>query len=152
LNEGPYGRAETLASSANTSVGGLERAGVVQARAGKVVLFSPDRLRPDYDPETDVRPTVWEAMVHLSKRVEEQSIESAGAFLVKVGRTRVDVDAVRELAYRLYNICDRKNWPQVGLRFNNLVTSWPDLEAAAREARRGRPAAAQGTFDYGADD
>ncbi len=151
-NEGPYGRAETLATSTNTSVAGLERAGVLQARAGKVVLFSPDRLRPDYDPETDVRPTVWEAMLHLSKRAEEQSIEAAGAFLVKVGRTRVDVEAVRELAYRLYNICDRKKWPQVGLRFNNLVTSWPDLEAAAREARRGRPAAAQGTFDYGADD
>jgi putative DNA methylase len=151
-DEGPYGQAETLATSSNTSVAGLERAGVVRARAGKALLLSPEGLPPDYDPETDVRPTVWEATLHLSKRVEEQSIEAAGAFLVKVGRTRVDVDAVRELAYRLYNICDRKKWPQVGLRFNNLVTSWPELVAAAGEARRARPASEQGTLDYEADE
>jgi putative DNA methylase len=151
-SEGPYAQAESLATSSNISVAGLERAGVLQARAGKVVLFSPDRLRSEYDPETDVRPTVWEAMLHLSKRIEERSIEAAGAFLVKVGRTRVDVDAVRELAYRLYNICDRKKWPQVGLRFNNLVTSWPELIAAAAEARHARPATEQGTLDYEGDE
>jgi putative DNA methylase len=116
------------------------------------VLLSPERLPSDYDPETDARPTVWEATLHLSKRIEEQSVTAAGAFLVKVGRTRVDVDAMRELAYRLYNICDRKKWPQVGLRFNNLVTSWPELVAAAGEARRARPVTEQGTLDYGADE
>lgn len=150
--EGPYGQAETLATSSNTSVAGLERAGVVRARAGKAVLLSPEQLRSDYDPETDVRPTVWEATLHLSKRIEEQSIEAAGAFLVKVGRTRVDVEAVRELAYRLYNICERKKRPQLGNRFNNLVTSWPELVAAAGEARRARPATQQGTLDYEADE
>jgi putative DNA methylase len=147
-NEGPYGQAETLATSTNTSVAGLERAGVLRARAGKAVLLSPEQLRSDYDPETDVRPTVWEATLHLSKRVEEQSLAAAGTFLVKVGRTRVDVDAVRELAYRLYNIAERKKRPQLGNRFNNLVTSWPDLVAAAGEARRARPASQQGMLDY----
>lgn len=151
-NEGPYGQAETLATATNTSVRGLERAGVLRAPAGKVVLLSPELLRSDYDPETDVRPTVWEATVHLSKRLEEQSIEAAGAFLAKVGRTRVDMDAARELAYRLYNICERRKRPQLGNRFNNLVTSWPELVAAADQARRAQPATQQGMLDYEADE
>jgi putative DNA methylase len=151
-NEGPYGQAETLATATNTSVRGLERAGVLRAPAGKVVLLSPELLRSDYDPETDVRPTVWEATVHLSKRLEEQSIEAAGAFLAKVGRTRVDMDAARELAYRLYNICERRKRPQLGNRFNNLVTSWPELVAAADQARRAQPATQQGMLDYEANE
>lgn len=146
FQEGPYGRAETLATATNTSMRGLERAGVVRSRGGKVALFRPEQLPSDYDPETDVRPTVWEATLHLSRLIEEQSVEAGGAFLAKVARTRVDVDAVRELAYRLYNICERKDWAQTGLRFNNLVTSWPDLQAAAGKARRGQAAPIQETL------
>jgi putative DNA methylase len=151
-NEGPYSQAETLATATNTSVRGLERAGVLRARAGKAMLLSPEQLRSDCDPATDVRPTVWEATLHLSKRVEEQSVAAAGAFLVKVGRTWVDVDAVRELAYRLCNIAERKERPQLGNRFNNLVTSWPDLVAAAGQARRAQPATQQATLDYEANE
>jgi putative DNA methylase len=151
-DEGHYGRAETLATATNTSMRGLERAGVVRARGGKVALFSPEQLPSDYDPETDVRPTVWEATLHLSRLIEEQSVEAGGAFLAKVARTRVDVDAIRELAYRLYNICERKDWAQTGLRFNNLVTSWPDLQAAGGKARRGLAAPEQQSLTEAANE
>ena len=39
----------------------------------------------------------------------------------------------RDLAYRLYTICERKNWAQEALGYNMLVVAWPRLvELAAR--------------------
>ncbi len=45
---------------------------------------------------------------------------------------RVDLDACKELAYLLYNVCERRGWTQSALLFNGLGTSWSDLDAAAR--------------------
>ena len=47
---GPFGVAETLSKAKNTSVAGLERAGVLRAGGGKVRLRSIDDLSADYDP------------------------------------------------------------------------------------------------------
>lgn len=32
-------------------------------------------------------------------------------------------EAARELAYRLYNLCDRKGWASEGIAYNSLVMS-----------------------------
>jgi len=128
---GKYGDAETLATALNTSVKGLERAGVVRQAAGKVHLIRPEDLPAAYDPARDERPTVWEAVMHLSRRLEEQGVEPAARFMAAARRI-IDMDAAKELAYLLYNICERKRWAAHALRFNSLVTSWPDLVAAAR--------------------
>lgn len=32
-------------------------------------------------------------------------------------------EAARELAYRLYNLCDRKGWASQGIAYNSLVMS-----------------------------
>jgi len=40
FDEGPYGIAETLSKGIDTSIAGLERAGVLISRAGKVKLRS----------------------------------------------------------------------------------------------------------------
>jgi putative DNA methylase len=130
---GRYGDAETLATALNTSVKGLERAGVVRQAAGKVSLIKPEDLPATYDPAKDERPTVWEAVMHMSRRLEEQGVEPAAGFMA-AARQIIDLDAAKELAYLLYNICERKRWAAHALRFNSLVTSWPDLVAAARSA------------------
>ena len=36
-------------------------------------------------------------------------------------------EVVRELAYRLYTICERKGWAQEALAYNMLITSWSDI-------------------------
>ena len=41
---------------------------------------------------------------------------------------------MRDLAYRLYNICERKGWSQEALYYNMLVTSWTDIDDQARSA------------------
>src|SRR6266508_1618627 len=53
LDEGQYGQAEVLATAANTSIGGLREAGILQARAGKVWLLGRNDLPADWDPAAD---------------------------------------------------------------------------------------------------
>jgi putative DNA methylase len=130
---GEYGRAETLATALNTSVHGLERAGVLRARAGKVQLLRPSELPEGYDPAKDARPTMWEAVLHLSRRLEKDGPESAG-LLMRGLQSVMDLNGVKELAYLLYSVCDRKRRQESALVFNNLVTSWPEIADAARNA------------------
>jgi putative DNA methylase len=128
---GEYGQAETLATALNTAVVGLERAGVLRSRAGKVRLLRPDELPEGYDPAKDARPTMWEAALHLSRRLEKDGPESAGQLMRRL-QSVMDLNGVKELAYLLYSICDRKRRQESALVFNNLVTSWPEITDAAQ--------------------
>jgi putative DNA methylase len=130
---GEYGRAETLATALNTSIPGLERAGVLRARAGKVQLRRLEDLPDSYDPAKDDRPTMWEAVLHLSKRLEEDGPEASGQLMRQL-QDVMDLNTVKELAYLLYSICDRKRRQDSALVFNNLVTSWPEIADAAQNA------------------
>ena len=130
---GEYGRAETLATALNTSGPGRERAGVLRARAGKVQLLRPDDLPDSYDPAKDARPTMWEAVLHLSGRLEKDGPESAGQLMRQL-QSVMDLNGVKELAYLLYSVCDRKRRQESALIFNNLVTSWPEIAEAAQNA------------------
>jgi putative DNA methylase len=66
-------------------------------------------------------------------------------------RDVVDLDDVKELDYLLYSIADKKGWADTALLFNNLGTSWTDLEDASRKAGAMAP---QGQFalEYGSND
>ena len=106
FDEGEYGIAEMLSKAKNTSVAGMVEAGILASRAGKVRLLRPEELPPDWDPTTDPRLTAWE-MVHHLVRALEAGGESAAAELCwpsSAPRPR----SARELCYRLYTLCERK--------------------------------------------
>ncbi|MEU4594314.1 DUF1156 domain-containing protein [Micromonospora aurantiaca (nom. illeg.)] len=147
--EGQYGSAETLAKAMNTSVAGLERAGVLRARAGKVKLIAPEDLSDTYDPAGDERVTVWEIVAHLLRRLEDRGVDAAAQFMADA-QPYVDMDAVKELGYLLYSICDKQAWAPQAVQFNNLITSWSDVDRAARTVSAARPV--QGAFDFGTDE
>ena len=47
-------------------------------------------------------------------------------------------EGARDLAYRLYTVCERKGWAQEALAYNSLVTSWSEISRLAhREADGG---------------
>ncbi len=50
FDEGEYGDAEQLSKAKNTSPDGLEQAGVIESRRGKVRLYRPSELDPEWDP------------------------------------------------------------------------------------------------------
>ena len=133
FNQGEFGVAETLSKAKNTSVDGMIAAGILKAGAGKVRLLRPAELPDDWDPDTDRRRTVWE-MVHHLIRMHGQAGEGAAAVLL--AKLRADAESARELAYRLYRICEQKNRAQEALGYNALVQSWPEIARLARERPR----------------
>jgi len=143
-DEQPYGRAEELSRSTNTSVDGLIRGGVFWSRAGKARLLAPGQMTTDWDPLTDDRVSVWEACIRLSKALADQGVEGA-APLMRLAGQRVDLDVVKELAYLLFSICDKKGWTESALLFNGLAGSWLELSGAIRGTSVPTP---QPEFDF----
>jgi putative DNA methylase len=131
-----YGVAETLSKAKNTSVAGLVEAGILSSKAGKVRLLKTTELPEDWDPTTDKRLTVWE-MVHHLIRVLEAGGESAAATLAAKLGSKTEI--VRELAYRLYTLCERKKRATEALAYNGLVQSWPEITRLAREGSKPVP-------------
>lgn len=129
--EGPFGVAETLSKAKNTSINGLVEAGVVKARAGKVQLVSRADLSDGWDPTTDRRLTVWETTQHLIRTLETRGESEAALLLNKLGGI---AETARELAYRLYAICERNKRSDEALAYNGLVIVWPELTKLARSA------------------
>ncbi|MDE0284811.1 MAG: DUF1156 domain-containing protein [Gammaproteobacteria bacterium] len=129
FNDGEYGVAETLSKAKNTSVTGLVEAGILASKGGKVRLLKPLELPDDWNPETDTRLPAWEVAHHLI-RVLETAGESATAGLVKRLGARAEI--ARELCYRLYTVCERKQRPSEALWYNSLVQSWPEIERLSR--------------------
>jgi len=122
--EGPFGDAETLCKAKNVSVDGLAEAGILSSGAGKVRLLRREDLDPDWDPATDKRLTVWEIAQHLIHVLEDEGERPAAALLRRVGSLG---ETARDLAYRLYVVCERKKWAQEALSYNSLVVAWPQI-------------------------
>jgi putative DNA methylase len=53
-------------------------------------------------------------------------------------------ETARELAYRLYTVCERKKRAAEALAYNALVQSWPEITRLAREGTQ--PGAQQATL------
>lgn len=136
-NQGAYGVAETLSKAKNTSVKGLVEAGFLEARAGKVRLLKRNELESNWKPEADKRLTAWESVLHLIQSLEMNGEEAAAELLSHLG---VMAEPARNLAYRLYTVCERKGWAQEALGYNMLVVAWPRLRdlAARKEPSQGK--------------
>ena len=128
FDEGDYGVAETLSKAKNTSVSGMVDTGILRSGAGKVRLLRPEELTATWDPEKDNRSSVWETTHHLVRVHGQQGEAAASELLVKLGS---DAESARDLAYRLYRICDQKNRSQEALAYNALVRSWGEISGLA---------------------
>jgi putative DNA methylase len=130
------GRAILLANAKNLAESQLERAGIIDAHAGKTRLRSRLEIGAKYDPGDDKTPTVWEHAQALAYALEQGGQDAAAALFGKLNNT----EAVRALAYRLYGICERKGWSAEALVWNRLAEEWRRIEDLA--AASAPPAAA----------
>jgi putative DNA methylase len=86
----------------------------------------------NWDPENDVRLTVWEMVHQLVRSLTSAGETAASDLLAKLG-SKAEIG--RELAYRLYTICERKKRAQEALSYNALVQSWPEIMKLAAGSR-----------------
>ena len=129
--DGPFGDANTLAQSKGTSVDGIKDAGVIQSGGGKVRLLKWVEYPVDWDPRTDKRLPIWEALHHLIRALKNGGESASGALLAALGGK---AEAVRQLAYRLYTLCERLGHAEDARAYNELITSWTGIETAASAA------------------
>ena len=125
---GKFGEADVLARSKGTSVDGVKQAGVLHAAAGNVRLLKWAEYPRDWDPKSDQRLPIWEVLHQLIRIFNTDGETGAAAVFASV---QSKAEAARQLAYRLYTLCERKNWAEDARAYNEVVTSWSGIESAA---------------------
>jgi putative DNA methylase len=131
MNDGAFGDAETLAKAMAVAVSGIVEAGIAISKAGKVRLLKREELNSDWNPTTDNRLTMWEVTQHLIRTLEAEGESGAADLLQRVGSEKGDI--ARELAYRLYQTCERKSLAKEAGAYNALVVSWPEISRLSRK-------------------
>lgn len=127
--EGEFGDAESLSKALNASMHRLSRLGIVSARAGKVRLVAPtESLGIGGFPSDQEMPVLWKILMELVRRLESEGLESASEYLSAAASVVPSVDSIKDMAYLLFSVCERRRWTKDGVAFNHLVTSWADLQ------------------------
>ena len=127
--EGDFGIADQLARAKNTSVEGVVLAGLASSSRGKVKLYRPEELPADWDPRTDGRLTMWERTNHLVRTLMKGGDSDAAVLLKRMGSAGQEA---RDLAYQLYNVCEKNKWSKEALGYNALIQGWPEIERMAK--------------------
>jgi len=132
FDEGLYGEAEVLATAKALSISHLAEAGLLHSRAGKVRLLRREELPEDWDPSVIGRLTVWEVTQHLIRRLDQKGEKETANLKAKIGGM---AEIARDLAYRLYTLCERKGWADEAGYYNSLVVAWPSMASEAFELK-----------------
>jgi putative DNA methylase len=130
FDEGPYGEAEVLATAKALSVQHLAEAGILHSRAGKVRLLRREELSENWDPSAIGRLTIWEVTQHLIRSLDQKGEQETANLKAKIGGM---AEIARDLAYRLYTLCERKGWAEEAGYYNSLVVAWPSMTSEAFE-------------------
>lgn len=142
------GDAINMANAYNLGLGDLEHAGVFRARGGDARLLKRSEMPDGWRPGTDRTLTHWECTQHLIRVLEAEDGGTAIAAALVAEMSPEDAEAARALAYRLYDICEKKGWAQEAQVYNLLAEEFPHLEQAALDYQ-GDIGPAQGALDLG---
>lgn len=141
--EGVFGQADVLARSKGTSVEGVRDSGVLFAEGGKVRLLRENELEAGWNPESDGRIPVWEALHQMIRALKNSGPGAAGKILASPSVLPM-ADGIRQLVYRLFTLCERAGWSEEAKGYDMLGKSWDSIEEEIVKS----PAPAQGTLSY----
>ena len=130
-SEGQFGEADTLARAKGTSVEGVREAGVIEAGGGKVRLLKWSEYPSDWDPKTDSRTPIWEACHQMIRVLNQEGESATGTLLARMPERG---EPIRQLAYHLYTLCERKKWADDARAYNELIGSWHAIVTASHDA------------------
>ena len=134
FNNIKFGDADILARAKNTSVQALAEHGVMAASKGQVRLLTREEISDQVDAHEEC---IWLLTQQLAHAMETGGVKTCAEIVMDIfGSNGEDAKA---LAYRLYTICERKNWAQEGYAYNNLVVAWPDIQNMAAQLQAAKP-------------
>ena len=145
---GPFGDADNMARAKDISVDELQSDGLLTAGRGRVQLLSFERYVANWQswvPSAERRWSAWRACHYLAAALEHGGVlgsqHSAGGAARLARDLGGNGEQAKELAYRLYAICDANGWAQEARRYNALADAWSEISAEAgrlRQAQQGQ--------------
>ena len=138
FNEIKFGEADVLARAKNTSIEGLTAKGALSSAKGIVRLLGRDEI-----PERVDMCFTWLFCQQLTHAMETGGVDACAKFLKDVFGGAGE--SARALAYRLFQLADKKGWNGEAFAYNSLVVAWPEIESRAAQMQAAGPT--QGTLD-----
>jgi putative DNA methylase len=120
-SQGKFGQVEVLATAKGTTVERMKTSGVLESGQGNVRLLRYQEFQPNWHPDRDNRILVWEALHQLLRSLQQHGEQIAGNLLAGMPSLS---EPIRNLAYRLYTLCEHKGWAEDARAYNELITSW----------------------------
>ena len=128
------GEADILARAKNTSIPALQSRGIVYSSKGITRLLTREELPENVKSGEDC---IWLLTQQLARAMEKDGVKGCASIVMDMYGS--NAENAKALAYRLYTICERKNWAQEGFAYNNLVVAWPEIQAMAADMQAAKP-------------
>lgn len=128
FNDVKFGEADVLARAKNTSVEKLAARGILNAQKGVVRLLTRDEI-PDKIEHRDC--IMWLLTQQLTRALDKEGVLGAAKIVSDIYTS--EPEQAKALAYRLFQIAERKGWAQEAYAYNSLVISWPEIQSKAAE-------------------
>ena len=130
--DGRFRDADFLAQACGTSVGLLASAGLVESDNGVVRLIGFYEYDLAWVPSKGDRVSAWRVLHHVIRRYDWDKAPGAAELL-----RHPDVvpmrDKARQLAYRMFVLCERRKLAVDARTYNEIVEAWPDILRVAAE-------------------
>lgn len=134
FNSVKFGDADILARAKGTSVAKLAGQNILYAAKGDVRLLIreelPERVKSG-------EKNIWLLTQQLTHAMETGGIQKCAEIIAPMFGN--NAEEAKNLAYRLYSICERKNWAQEAYAYNALVVAWPEIQSKAAEIQAIKP-------------
>jgi len=132
MNAGHYGIADSLARAHGIAVESVKRAGIVASAAGKVRILRRDELAAAWATKTKKPLAVWAMLQYLVRLHETGGLGEDAAALLDRYDAQGNADAVKDLAYCLYDIAGNKRHDAgEATAYNALIADWTELSRMA---------------------
>jgi putative DNA methylase len=130
--KGDSGDAINIAQARGIAVDSVKHAGIIKYEAGNVNILKRDELLEDWDPTTDSHLTIWECLQYLVREHEKNGVSFDAAVLLK--KMEGKSEAIKDLAYCLYDICANKRQDaKEATAYNALIADWTELTRQAAQ-------------------
>jgi putative DNA methylase len=147
FNDMKFGEADVLARAKNTSVEKLASRGILYAQKGIVRLITREEMSQGNRKEKVVSneksetaqftnsysqfPCIWQLCQQLTLAMEKDGITGAATIVADILTSEPEL--AKSLAYRLFQIAERKGWAADAYAYNSLVIAWSDVQTKAAD-------------------
>ena len=129
-----FGEADVLARAKNTSIERLHSVGIAYAGRGIVRLLERGEVNPmpnPHAPSIQGGGITWRLTQQLTRALEQDGVVGVAKIIANIFTS--EPEQAKALAYRLFQVAERKGWSAEAYAYNSLVIAWPEVQSKAAE-------------------